>query len=132
MKKKLHRSAPARKVKMKAALVKGDQPTEMTTIVIPAGSLVEWAGSRRSSPQELNVTWNGETYAMRRDHWDAGQEVDDEDDSDDQEMRESPHHNGPRILRLSVEEVQGWLDGELSGEELRAKLKAKLSPKEGE
>lgn len=129
MKKKLHRSTPVRKVKMKAALVKGDPPTEMTPVVIPAGTLVEWAGSRRSNPQELQVTWSGETYVMRRDHWDAGEEVD--DDSDDASTKESEQHHRPKFLRLSVEEVEGWLN-ELSAEELRAKLKEKLPPKESE
>ena len=122
--KRVRRSVQVHKVKIKAELVKGDHPTERTVTVIPAGSLIQWAGSRRSTPRELNITWKGDIYAMRRDDWDAAEEIDEPDEAVDQATEEVQRR--PSILYLSVKEVEGWIDSELSGEEIRARLKAKI------
>ena len=79
MKKKLHRSAEARKVKMNARPIRRDFPTEREATIIPAGTIVGWVG-RRNDDQGVNVDWNAATYAISKNDWDGAVDVDEDPD----------------------------------------------------
>ena len=81
MKKRLHRNADARKLKMKARMVRRDFQTESSVTVIPAGSVVEWVG-RRADYVGVNVNWNDTTYAISKDAWDGGEDIDEQPEDD--------------------------------------------------
>ena len=81
MKKKLHRSTEARKIKMNARAIRRDFPAERGVTTIPAGTIVGWVG-RRNDDLGVNVDWNSATYAISKNDWDGAVDVEEPGDDD--------------------------------------------------